>query len=72
MSIVPRPLFLALPLVVLVAAPAQAQELYDPDTLDRAIADAYRSNPTLEAGRAQLRVLDEQIIQAGKIGRAHV
>lgn len=58
-------LLLALPLVVLVAAPVQAQELYDPDTLDRAIADAYRSNPTLEAGRAQLRVLDEQIIQAG-------
>jgi hypothetical protein len=54
-----------LPLVALAAAPVAAQELYDPDTLDRAIADAYRTNPTLEAGRAQLRVLDEQIVQAG-------
>lgn len=60
-----RPLLRALPLIMLVASPARGQELYDPDTLDRAIADAYRSNPTLEAGRAQLRVLDEQIIQAG-------
>ncbi|MEZ0497982.1 TolC family outer membrane protein [Sphingomonas sp. IW22] len=34
------------------------------DTLDRAIADAYRNNPQLEAQRAQLRALDETVIQA--------
>lgn len=60
-----RPRFALLSLLALAAPPAVAQELYDPDTLDRAIADAYRSNPTLEAGRAQLRALDEQIVQAG-------
>ncbi|MET3437479.1 TolC family outer membrane protein [Sphingomonas sp. 1185] len=58
--------------LMLAAAPAAAQELYDPDTLDRAIADAYRTNPTLEAGRAQLRALDEQIIQAGSPYRLSV
>jgi outer membrane protein len=36
-----------------------------PETLGRAIADAYRSNPALEGQRAQLRALDEQIVQAG-------
>jgi outer membrane protein len=40
-------------------------ELSGPDTLGRAIADAYRSNPDLEAQRAGLRSADEAIIQAG-------
>lgn len=35
-----------------------------PETLGQAIADAYRSNPALEGQRAQLRALDEQIVQA--------
>ncbi|MET4897864.1 TolC family outer membrane protein [Sphingomonadaceae bacterium jetA1] len=51
--------------LLLAATPVLAQEMHDPETLDRAIADAYRANPTLEAGRAQLRALDEQIVQAG-------
>jgi TolC family type I secretion outer membrane protein len=42
---------------------AYAQEA--PDTLGRAIADAYRANPTLDAQRADLRSLDETIVQAG-------
>ena len=54
------------------AGPAVAQTADAPDTLDRAIADAYRSNPTLEAGRAQLRALDEQIVQAGSPYRLNV
>jgi TolC family type I secretion outer membrane protein len=40
--------------------PAQAE-----DALVTAIADAYRSNPTLDAQRAELRSLDETIVQAG-------
>lgn len=34
------------------------------DTLGQAIADAYRNNPQLESQRAQLRSLDENVIQA--------
>lgn len=34
------------------------------DTLGQAIADAYRNNPQLEAQRAALRAVDEQVIQA--------
>jgi outer membrane protein len=34
------------------------------DSLGEAIADAYRNNPQLEAQRAQLRAVDEQVIQA--------
>lgn len=34
------------------------------ETLDDALAKAYQSNPTLEAGRAQLRSTDEEISQA--------
>lgn len=34
------------------------------ETLGQAVADAYRSNPQLEAQRAQLRAIDEQVIQA--------
>ncbi|KQM96818.1 TolC family outer membrane protein [Sphingomonas sp. Leaf25] len=51
-----------LPLVALfvLATPAQAQ-----DSLVQAIADAYRTNPTLDAQRAELRSLDETIVQAG-------
>ncbi|MCP3733941.1 TolC family outer membrane protein [Sphingomonas sp. RP10(2022)] len=59
----------------LAALPVQAQEsdpppIYIearpgvPETLGQAIADAYRSNPQLEGQRAQLRALDEQIVQA--------
>ena len=40
-----------------------------PETLGQAIADAYRTNPTLEGQRAQLRALDEQIVQAGSAYR---
>lgn len=54
------------------AIPAAAQRIEPlpvaataPDTLGQAIAEAYRSNPALEAQRAQLRALDEQIVQAG-------
>jgi outer membrane protein len=43
---------------VQVATPAQM------DTLEQALADAYRNNPQLEAQRAQLRGLDETVIQA--------
>ncbi|MEH3046985.1 TolC family outer membrane protein [Sphingomonas adhaesiva] len=46
------------PPAVVVVAPAQ-------ETLGQAIADAYRSNPTLEAQRARLRTIDEQVVQAG-------
>ena len=41
------------------AAPAAAETLAD------AIADAYRNNPQLQAQRAELRALDESVIQAG-------
>ncbi|OKH89854.1 TolC family outer membrane protein [Thalassospira sp. TSL5-1] len=34
------------------------------ETLDDALAKAYQNNPTLEAGRAQLRATDEEISQA--------
>lgn len=34
------------------------------DTLAQALVDAYRNNPQLEAQRAQLRSLDETVIQA--------
>jgi TolC family type I secretion outer membrane protein len=34
------------------------------DTLREALADAYRTNPNLEAGRAQLRATDELVSQA--------
>jgi outer membrane protein len=34
------------------------------ETLGEAIGDAYRNNPELEAQRAQLRAIDEQVIQA--------
>lgn len=34
------------------------------ETLGQAIADAYRNNPQLEAQRAQLRAIDEDVIQA--------
>jgi outer membrane protein len=34
------------------------------DSLAQAIADAYRNNPRLEAQRAELRSIDEQLIQA--------
>ncbi len=34
------------------------------ETLAEALADAYRNNPQLEAQRAQLRAMDESVIQA--------
>ena len=43
------------------AAPAPAGAT---DTLGQAIADAYANNPRLQAQRAQLRGLDESVIQA--------
>lgn len=61
---------------IVALAPASAQRIeplpFDsdqpaasPETLGQAIAEAYRSNPSLEGQRAQLRALDEQIVQAG-------
>lgn len=46
------------------AAPAAQVAPAATDTLGQAIADAYRNNPQLEAQRAQLRALDETVIQA--------
>ena len=46
-------------LCIAIARPAYAE------TLGEAIADAYRNNPQLEAQRADLRALDERVIQAG-------
>ena len=40
---------------VALAAPAHA------DTLREALAEAYRTNPTLQAARAQLRATDENV-----------
>src|SRR5215470_17701119 len=34
------------------------------ETLNEALADAYNNNPTLQAARAQLRQVDEQVPQA--------
>ncbi|MCU6453897.1 TolC family outer membrane protein [Sphingomonas sp. A2-49] len=48
-----------LALCVLAAVPARAETLVD------AIVDAYRTNPQLQAQRAELRALDESVIQAG-------
>lgn len=61
---------LAAAMLLLPATSAVAQIAPDapsaaPETLGQAIADAYRTNPSLEAQRAQLRALDEQIVQAG-------
>jgi outer membrane protein len=47
-------------------APAHAETLAD------AIADAYRNNPRLEAQRAELRAIDEGVIQAGSPYRLEV
>jgi outer membrane protein len=44
--------------LALIAGPASA------DSLGQAIADAYRNNPQLEAQRAELRSIDENVIQA--------
>ncbi|WP_159873970.1 TolC family outer membrane protein [Novosphingobium sp. 9U] len=58
---------------VLAAAPAEqvrtanqvaAETVAATETLGQAIADAYRNNPQLEAQRAQLRAIDERVIQA--------
>jgi outer membrane protein len=45
--------------LVCATAPAHAETLVD------AIVDAYRNSPQLQAQRAQLRALDETVIQAG-------
>ena len=49
---------IALALACLAPAAASAQEL------DQALAQAYASNPTLSAARAQLRAIDEAVPQA--------
>jgi outer membrane protein len=36
----------------------------EPETLEQAWAEAYRNNPSLEAQRASLRAIDEQVSQA--------
>ena len=56
---------LILPTGSAVAQTAPEAQSAAPETLGQAIADAYRSNPSLEGQRAQLRALDEQIVQAG-------
>jgi outer membrane protein len=61
---------LAVAMLLVPAMPVAAQTAQEaapaaPETLGQAIADAYRSNPSLEGQRAQLRALDEQIVQAG-------
>ena len=48
------------------AAPAYA------DTLNEALAEAYRSNPTLQAARAQLRATDENVAIEKADGRPSV
>lgn len=50
----------------LAAAPAQA------DTLREALVDAYRSNPTLEAARAQQRANDENVPIEKSAGRPDI
>lgn len=73
---------LALLVLLNLSAPARAQDSdansifiearLAPETLGQAIADAYRSNPALEGQRAQLRALDEQIVQASSPYRLNV
>ena len=46
------------------AATAARAETLPPETLADAIAMAYRSNPTLQVQRAQLKVTDETYVQA--------
>ncbi|MDD3370566.1 MAG: TolC family outer membrane protein [Alphaproteobacteria bacterium] len=53
-------------LIALFVAPALAE------TLEEAMADAYRSNPALQAQRAQLRAMDEQSSQAVSGWRPHI
>ncbi len=49
---------LAAPVMLVAAVPAQAETLMD------AIAAAYRTNPQLQAQRAETRAVDEQLTQA--------
>lgn len=51
---------------VILAAPAQA------DTLREALIDAYRTNPTLQAARAQQRAIDENVAIEKAAGRPQV
>jgi len=59
MSVSVRRAFCAVTALVL-ASPGHACA----DTLAGAIAEAYRSNPTLQSQRSQLRALDEEYVQA--------
>lgn len=52
--------------ILALAAPAYA------DTLNEALAEAYRSNPTLQAARAQLRATDENVAIEKADGRPSV
>lgn len=53
------------PVVPVAPAPSPAQAVTGvTDTLAQALVDAYRNNPQLDAQRAQLRSLDETVIQA--------
>ena len=52
--------------VALAAVPAQA------DTLREALAEAYRTNPTLEAARAQQRATDENVAIERSAGRPNI
>ncbi|WP_082463815.1 TolC family outer membrane protein [Sphingomonas sp. Leaf17] len=67
---------LALLVGTMIVAPApavaQAREIAVTETLGQAIADAYRTNPQLEGQRAELRALDEQIVQAAAPYRLNV
>ena len=50
--------------MALVAMPAIAPIPAAAETLAEAVADAYRNNPQLQAQRAELRALDETVIEA--------
>ncbi len=56
-----RPVMLGLLLAVAAGATAQAET---PRTLTQALAAAYANNPGLQAARAQLRAVDENVPQA--------
>ena len=57
---------------LLLCAGALASVPASAETLGQAIADAYRFNPRLESQRAQLRELDEGVIQAASPYRLNV
>ena len=63
-----RPALLAFAASAAIAAASPAQA----DTLREALAEAYRTNPTLQAARAQLRATDETVAIEKADGRPNV